>query len=273
MSKAGTCAIAVMAKAPRSGSVKTRLVPPLSFDEARALSAAFLRDTTENISSASRHAPIEGFVAYAPAGAEAAFEGALEPSTSLLLADGNVPTPPRVKGFGRCLLHAADTLLARGYGAACVLNSDSPTLPTSLLARAAQMLLMPGDRAVLGPAADGGYYLLGVKAAHGHLFEDVDWSTERVADQTRARAAELGLETVELAPWYDVDDRASLARLMAELSAANAIATANGMTPYAAPVTAQCLRGFGLDARILASVHEPAPDAQGAYRLAREAAR
>jgi len=241
MSRAGLCAIAVMAKAPRAGSVKTRLVPPLTFDQARALSAAFLRDTTENIAAAGRLAPIEGFVAYAPAGSEASFEGALAPSTGFVLADGSVPAPPRVQGFGRCLLHAAEGLLERGYGAACVLNSDSPTLPTAQLVRAARALLAKGDRTVLGAASDGGYYLLGVKAAHARLFEDVDWSTDRVAEQTRARAAELGLETVELDPWYDVDDRAALARLTAELSAANAIAAGDGV-PYAAPFTADYLR-------------------------------
>jgi rSAM/selenodomain-associated transferase 1 len=270
MSRAGICAIAVMAKAPRTGSVKTRLVPPLTFDQARALSAAFLRDTTENIVAAARLAPIEGYVAYAPAGSEASFEGALAPSTGFVLADGNVATPPRVQGFGRCLLHAVEGLLERGYGAACVLNSDSPTLPTSYLVRAAQALLSKGDRAVLGAASDGGYYLLGVKAAHGRLFEDIDWSTGRVAEQTRARAAELGLETVELAPWYDVDDRTALARLMAELSATNAIA-AGTSTPYAAPFTADCLRHLALHERALERAVESAVTTSESIPRARQA--
>ena len=70
---------------------------------------------------------------------------------------------------------------------------------------------------MLGPSTDGGYYLLGFKAAHRRLFEDIDWSTERVAAQTRARAREIGLELHSLPVWYDVDDVDGLRRLNAEL--------------------------------------------------------
>ena len=120
---------------------------------------------------------------------------------------------PRVRGFGRCLLQAARSLFDRGHDAVCLLNSDSPTLPTSLLSRAARALAEAGDRVVLGPADDGGYYLIGMKAPHVHLFEDIDWSTSRVAEQTRQRARALGLSVVELDTWYDVDDAAALTRL------------------------------------------------------------
>jgi hypothetical protein len=98
-----------------------------------------------------------------------------------------------------------------------VLNSDSPTLPTSLLVETAQVLARPGDRAVFGPAVDGGYYLLGLKAKHHRLFEDIAWSTERVAQQTLERAAELKLPVHILPTWYDVDDLAGLKMLRAEL--------------------------------------------------------
>jgi glycosyltransferase A (GT-A) superfamily protein (DUF2064 family) len=74
---------------------------------------------------------------------------------------------------------------------------------------------------VLGPADDGGYYLIGMKQAHPHLFADVNWSTEIVAQQTRARVGELGLELVELPRWYDVDDEPSLRRLVAEVAKAS----------------------------------------------------
>ena len=86
-----------------------------------------------------------------------------------------------------------------GFGAVCLLNSDSPTLPTALLVRAARALLAPGERVVLGPAEDGGYYLLGMKQPHAHLFADIAWSTDSVAAATRARAAALGLEVVDAA--------------------------------------------------------------------------
>lgn len=241
------CAIGVMAKAPQPGRSKTRLCPPLLAPQAAALSAAFLRDVTENIAAAARSVPIQGLIAYAPAGSAALFDGHLADGTCLVLADGlpdnQDAMPAEVQGFGRCLLHAIQAMLAQGFAAACVLNSDSPTLPTALLARAAQALLAPGDRVVLGPAEDGGYYLLGMKAPHARLFADIAWSTDNVADATRARARELGLDIVELPVWYDVDDRASLARLLEEIAEK---ATGEGLPPYPAPATAAALHGIGL---------------------------
>ena len=158
------CAIGVMAKAPQPGLAKTRLCPPLRHAEAAELSAAFLRDITENIALAARSVPIHGCVAYAPAGDEAAFAGHLAEGTGLVLADGSPPMPPDVHGLGRCLLHAAQVLFAAGFGAVCLVNADSPTLPTACLIRAARALLVPGDRIVLGATDDGGYYLLGMRA-------------------------------------------------------------------------------------------------------------
>ena len=211
-------AIAVMAKAPQPGRSKTRLCPPLTAEQAAAMSAAFLRDITENLACAARRAPITGLIAYAPAGSEALFEGHLAPHTRLILADGSPPMPPGVAGFGACLLHAIEAMLAAGHTGAVVLNSDSPTLPTEYLVRAAYLLMAPGDRAVLGPAEDGGYYLLGMTRAHAHLLRDIAWSTGNVAEATRQRAAEIGLELAELPPWYDVDDAGALARLRTEVA-------------------------------------------------------
>jgi glycosyltransferase A (GT-A) superfamily protein (DUF2064 family) len=211
-----TCAIGVMAKAPQAGRSKTRLCPPLHPEEAAALSAAFLRDTTDNLAVAARSAAIMPYAAYAPVGSEAMVAAHLAEGTRLLLADGSPPMPDDVIGFGRCLLHAIQGMLGEGHRAACVLSSDSPTLPTRLLIQAAELLLAPGDRAVLGAADDGGYYLLGLKAVHAAMFADIAWSTGSVADATRARAQSIGLELVEIAPWYDVDDAASLEMLLAD---------------------------------------------------------
>jgi uncharacterized protein len=235
-----TCAIAVMAKAPRAGRAKTRLCPPLQPDQAAQLSAAFLRDITENIALAARAAPIHGCLAYAPAGEERAFDGHLADGTSLVLADGSPPMPPGVSGFGGSLLHATQALFARGYGAVCLVNSDSPTLPTSLVIEAALTLLAPGERVVLGPADDGGYYLIGMKRPHAHLFAAIAWSTDSVAAATRARATALRLDVVTLPTWFDVDDMGSLTRLLV-----GAERQPNGLQPYAAPAT-MALIGEGL---------------------------
>jgi hypothetical protein len=92
----------------------------------------------------------------------------------------------------------------------------------------------------MGPAEDGGYTLLGMRRAHAHLFAGIDWSTARVGAQTRARAAEAGLTLVELDPWYDVDEPATLARLVVDLDASG---------PAAARHSAACLARLGLAAR------------------------
>jgi uncharacterized protein len=238
-------AIAVMAKVPQPGRSKTRLVPPLDPAGAAALSAAFLRDITANIGLAARDAPVAGGVAYAPAGSDAGFEGLLAPGCFRLLADGKVPMPRRVQGFGRSLLHAVRSVLDAGFMGACLLNADSPTLPTAYLRAAGTRLAAPGERVVLGPAEDGGYYLIGVKQAYVHLFEDIAWSTEHVAAQTRARAATLGLEVIELPTWYDVDDQDGLQRLLSELRAMPDLA-------YPAPATCACLDGLGLLTQVAA---------------------
>jgi uncharacterized protein len=141
------------------------------------------------------------------------------------------------------LLHAAQSLFAGGHDAVCLVNSDSPTLPTSLLEAAAVALAEDGDRVVLGPAEDGGYYLLGVKAPHPHLFRDVAWSTSEVAEQTRERARVLGLPLVELDPWYDVDDAPALHRLCRELTGGRPI---NGLDPFSAPATARCIEQLNI---------------------------
>lgn len=245
----GRVAIAVMAKAPRAGRVKTRLCPPLSEEGAAAMGAAFLRDITENLATAARVAPIDPWIAYAPSGSESGFDGVLHPGTRLVLADGAGDMPDGVEGFGKCLLQATQRLLAMGYEAACVLNADSPTLPTACLVRLAAVLIAPGRQAVLGPADDGGYYALGVKTPEPRLFSDIAWSTERVAEQTRARADEIGLTLLELPPWYDVDDRAALYRLLNDLREPR---SGSNLSPFAAPATAACVESLGL-ARLLAA--------------------
>ncbi len=215
-------AIAVMAKAPEPGRCKTRLVPPLTADQAAGLSAAFLRDITANLFRADNG--IVPCIAYAPAGSEAAFAGIAAPGTHLLLADGSRPVPDGVTGFGRCLLHAIETMLETGHVAAGVLNADSPTLPAAYLAEAASILASGERRIVLGPADDGGYYFLGMGAPYAALFADIAWSTSGVAEQTRRQAARLGLAVHELPPWYDVDEPPSLDRLRHELAANSGVA-------------------------------------------------
>ncbi len=218
--------MAVMGKASAPGRTKTRLVPPLSPADAAELNTAFLQDIIGNLLLAGRDMQIAPYVAFGPAGSEPFFHGCLPPNLPLIEC-----SLPR---FGDCLHLAIATLLERGHAAACVLNADSPTLPTRLLVQAARDLAQTKYDVVIGPSTDGGYYLLGVKCAHRRLFEEIDWSTSRVFEQTRQRAAELGLGVSVLDPWYDVDDAVGLRSLRADMADK---AGARGAGLYEAPCT------------------------------------
>jgi uncharacterized protein len=206
---AGLCALAVMAKAPRSGSVKTRLAPPLTLDQAAAINICFLRDTAESIAAVAASGKAAGIVSYTPIGDEALFDNLLPSDFSLI--------PQRGVGFGERLLATAEDLFACGYASVCLIDSDSPTVPAAAFEQAVAELAKPGDRAILGPAHDGGYYLIGVKRAHPRLFANINWSTSTVFAETVAAAQAANLEASILPLWYDVDDAATLDILTAEL--------------------------------------------------------
>jgi rSAM/selenodomain-associated transferase 1 len=227
----GLCALAVMTKAPQPGRVKTRLVPPLTPEEAAELNKCFLRDTATAISSVCSSRPVGdaskmqfehagashseaagsacGIAVYTPVGVESTYNDILPTAFSLL--------PQRGDEFGERLYFAVEDLFKCRFGSVCLIDSDSPTVPAENFAEAVELLSTIEDRVVLGPSDDGGYYLIGVKKPHRHLFDQIDWSTERVLNQTMQRATEIGIEVKLLATGYDVDDDASLRRLCNEL--------------------------------------------------------
>jgi uncharacterized protein len=216
----GLYALAVMTKAPQAGRVKTRLVPPLTLEEAAELNKCFLRDTAAAISIACCSG--DGFkpsnattlqcrpiAVYTPVGAESAYSDILPAGFSLL--------PQRGDKFGERLYFAVEDLFKCGFDSLCLIDSDSPTVPAENFEQAVELLSTSEDRVVLGPSDDGGYYLIGMNKPHWHLFEEIDWSTERVLNQTTQRATEIGIEVKLLPTGYDVDDDASLRRLCNEL--------------------------------------------------------
>jgi rSAM/selenodomain-associated transferase 1 len=207
--RAGQCALAVMAKAPRAGKVKTRLAPPLTLDQSAAINICFLRDTTENIAAVAASGNAAGIISYTPIGDEALFDALLPANFALI--------PQRGDSFGERLLTTAEDLLACGYGSVCLIDSDSPTVPAAAFEQAVSELAKPGDRIILGPSHDGGYYLIGLKRAHPELFANITWSTSTVFAETIAAAQAAKLEVVILPLWYDVDDAATLEILTAEL--------------------------------------------------------
>lgn len=206
-STSGQVAVAIMAKAPRPGAVKTRLCPPLLATEAAALYRCFLLDKIAAVNALVGAQPV---IAYTPDEARAEFDG-LAPGFSLVAQHG--------PDLG-ARLHATLTgLLAAGHIAAVAVDSDTPTLPGDFLQQAVHYLSRPGPDVVLGPTEDGGYYLIGVRFPHRELFDAVPWSTADVLDVTLRRARDAGLQAVCLPPWFDVDTPDDLERLRTVLDA------------------------------------------------------
>ena len=194
----------VVAKAPRPGSTKTRLCPPLSPDQAAQLACAFLLDTVATVNLAGVRARI-------------VCREASEQQPLARLVGQLVPVSVQSgNGLGDALEGAFREGLADGASAVAVLAGDSPTLP-GLLLREAFAALAHGFDVVLGPAEDGGYYLLAARTVHPWLFRGMRWSTAGVARETLRRCRILGLRTHILPAWYDVDDAASLDILRTEL--------------------------------------------------------
>ena len=210
-------AVIVMAKAPLAGEAKTRLVPPLAPEEAARLAACFFADTV----SLARRVARETVVAYAPAGGRAALEDALRTLAPRETGAG-AATPPlwleqRGDDLGARLSSVAVRAAALGLGPLVLLGADSPTLPPAFLASALGALARDEADVALGPADDGGYYAVGLRAPAPGLFDAVEWSTPRAYGQTARNAARLGLRLSELPRWYDVDTPADLLRLREEL--------------------------------------------------------
>jgi uncharacterized protein len=200
-------AVAIMAKAPRAGEVKTRLCPPLSLSDAAELYRRFLLDKIEQVTTL-RAASLA--IAYTPAEARAFFEE---------VAPGFVLVQQRGADLGDRLANSLGELLNRGHHGAMAIDSDTPTLPVGFLQQAVDLVTTPGIDVVLGPTQDGGYYLIGLRAMHHELFEAMAWSTNAVLPETIRRADAKGLRVACLPPWYDIDTPEDLGRLRAEVAA------------------------------------------------------
>ncbi|MCS6889379.1 TIGR04282 family arsenosugar biosynthesis glycosyltransferase [Chloroflexus sp.] len=196
-------ALVMMARLPAAGRVKTRLCPPLTPAQAATLYAAFLRDLVELLRAVPGVHPI---IAYAPDEA-ADYFAALAPDMARL--------PQTGADLGERLATVTGAVLGEGAPAVVVIGSDSPSLPPAHIAQALAAL-EHGVDLVLGPADDGGYYLVGLRRPAPELFTNVTMSTSTVLGDTLAIAEQLGLRTVLIDPWYDIDTIADLVRLQTD---------------------------------------------------------
>ena len=191
-----------MARHPVAGRVKTRLAAVLGADAACALYRAFVLDLAERLGAM----PYAVTWAYTPPDA---------PFPELLPGAGC--RPQRGRDLGERLTGAIGEEFAAGPGPVIAIGADAPHIPAAALAEAAATLAHGAD-VVLGPAADGGYYLIGLGRPAPDLFAGIAWGTAGVLEATLARAGAAGLAPHLLPPSFDVDQPADLARLRALLA-------------------------------------------------------
>jgi len=199
-------AVAIMAKAPRAGEVKTRLCPPFSPSEAAELYHCFLRDKIAQVRGLAGASPV---IAFTPADGRSLFEG---------LAPGFRLIPQEGADLSSRLLNSLDQLVGEGHVGALLIDSDTPTLPADFLRRAVDLVATPEIDLVLGPSDDGGYYLIGMRTVRPTLFREIPWSTADVLSETIKRAEAERLRIACLPPWFDVDTPGDLARLSASIA-------------------------------------------------------
>ncbi|HEX6852574.1 MAG TPA: TIGR04282 family arsenosugar biosynthesis glycosyltransferase [Candidatus Polarisedimenticolaceae bacterium] len=210
----------LFAKAPRLGAVKTRLVPPLTAEQALDLHRAFVDDQIRFVAACCRRGR-EGILALAEP-AESLPESAVAAALGLEVA------PQGDGDLGERMVRAFSRAFSRGADAAAILGADAPTLPAALVDEVFERLEAGAD-AVIVPASDGGYVMIGLRGPHPEIFADVEWGTGTVALSTRVRARVAGVRLEQTLPWHDVDLPADLDRLAAEVA----------RDPLRAPATAR----------------------------------
>ncbi len=192
-------ALCCMVRAPEPGSVKTRLTPPLTPIQASGLYRCFVKDTLRRVGSIRG---LDTYIAYTPPdGRMKIYE---------LISQGMFLTPQKGRTLGDRLYNVFSYLFGRGYSGVCVIGSDSPDLPLEYIEESIRLIRCGDGRVVLGPARDGGYYLVSMNLLTPVPFEGIPWSTERVLDETIKKVKRAGLGLRLLEPWYDIDSAEDL---------------------------------------------------------------
>jgi rSAM/selenodomain-associated transferase 1 len=209
----------LVAKRPRLGHVKTRLVPPLTTEQALLLYRSFLIDQLRFLRSLSDRCEVEVHL-----------DGPCSAPEQLELGLTGLPVRPQGRGdLGARLFRAFDGSFRAGAGVTIAMGSDSPTLPTRHVLDGFDALEQGAD-AVVAPAEDGGYVLIGMRQPLPELFRDIPWDGPDVLRETLARARDGQFAVRILDPWYDVDDAGGLSKLVAEIARSS---------PSRAPATAR----------------------------------
>lgn len=191
-------AIVIFVKYPIPGKVKTRLGRQIGLQKAADLYSIFV-SLTIKLAEFCKIDKI--FITFEPAKRKKEFIKWL-PAMHLF--------PQRGENLGERLIHAIKTVFEEGFTKTVILGSDSPTLPFNYVKEAFDLLNT--HDLVIGPARDGGYYLIGLNKPQPSLFKNIHWSTSRVLHQTLEKAKQLHLKYYLLPEWYDVDTKEDLLR-------------------------------------------------------------
>ena len=202
-------ALVIFAKAPIPGEVKTRLCPPLTPDEAATLHGSFVLDMLERttLAVAKLQLPFHRYLACAPS-SELVFFKIMEERQGVHLLD------QAGEDLGQRMHRTSVDVFAKGYKQVIIVGTDVPTLPLSVYQEA--LAILGRSDVALGPALDGGYYLIGLTQPAEQLFTGVPWSTDQVLAVTQQQAKTLGLSVELTTAWRDVDTIADLQALMTE---------------------------------------------------------
>jgi rSAM/selenodomain-associated transferase 1 len=200
-------ALIVFVKAPIPGEVKTRLIPHLTSIEAANLYKCFVMDVIKSASAVRSQPKINVAYQSHPKASDISWLGLKNPP-DLIKQEG--------RSLGERLIHAFGIAFGRGAKHVIIIGSDSPNLPTHYL-EAAFTALNEAD-VVLGPALDGGYYLVGLSRPCLKLFEDVSWSNDQIFERTSQNATRYGYTLKVLPSHYDIDTIDDLQRLHLELN-------------------------------------------------------
>jgi rSAM/selenodomain-associated transferase 1 len=195
--------LVIMAKAPRLGSVKTRLAESLSLQEVTELYRCLLNDTIA-LAQALDHVEI---AIMCPASDV--------DDLSRAVANAARIVPQTGQGLAAGLASVFNHFATSGQTRVIAFNSDSPHLPASVLETAFDVL--KARDLVVGPTHDGGYYLVGARASHSDLFFSDGMGTANALEALLKRARALGLSMHLTDPFYDIDVEGDLTRLAAEL--------------------------------------------------------
>ncbi len=195
--------LGMFAKYWEPGTVKTRLAATVGNEAAAELHHAFVRTLVHRL----QHRADRRLLCFAPPEPRDAFK---------TIAAGAWSIAPQSEGdLGARMRNFFDTAFAAGATRVVLIGSDSPSLPAEYIDQAFEHLAT--QQVVLGPAEDGGYYLIGGAGRTPDVFEGVTWSSGEVWNQTVARLNAAGVSFAQLPMWYDVDQWSDLKRLSSDL--------------------------------------------------------